>query len=96
MSKNNVWVEKYGDRVIERVYETPSGCIFIVAKGGTEGLVKMANSTTAEWGTVDMNELERLRTQTSLNRPNIIFKKYVPCTLKQLFTKTVVWTYFTD
>ena len=88
------WVKNYGNETIEHVYETPSGCIWLVGKkndkGFREGLVKIQ---VAEWGYIDLDELVT-NESGGLLKPIRIFKKVVPCTLKKLFDETVISSYF--
>jgi len=98
------WIDDYGKRVIEKVYEIPSGWIWLVTKqtekekkkGLTCGLVKIYE---AEWGPIEVKDIEGMmkdKNSNPMNRPVEVFSDILPCTLAELFEKTPVSSYFRE
>jgi len=93
--EENHWITHYGGVVISEAYEGEGGVWLVAARSKYAlphnpdyGLVCLDENA---WGVVDRQQLARLKESGEIEGR---FEDKLPCTLRELFEGTLVWTYF--
>jgi hypothetical protein len=95
--EENPWIKRHGGVVIADAYEGDGGIWLVAARSNYAlphdpyyGLVCLDEKA---WGIVDKERLEEMKNEGDVEER---FKDLLPCTLRELFEGTLVWTYFSS
>lgn len=95
--EENFWIKNHGGVIISEVLEGEGG-IWLLAQRSPYALPHhpyygLVARDERSWGEVDISWLYEMKQEGELVN---LFKEQLPCTLRELFEQTLVWTYFSD